>query len=190
MTNSRIIEQIKDDNHHDALATLYKTAYPTIRNYILKNNGNLETVKDVFHEAIIVLIETIRNNSFDESREVNAFLFSVARNKWISTLRKDQSSSKYIAYKMKEETYNEETSHDILLQKEMRSEMKSVLDKLQDHCQKILELFIYQNKSMDEIAEKMGYSSRNAVKTAHYKCKKKLKEFILQSEKFKELLLQ
>ena len=43
---------------------------------------------------------------------------------------------------------------------------------------------------MDEIADKLGYSSRNAVKTAHYKCKKKLREFILQSETFKELLLQ
>ena len=189
MISSRIIQQIKDNNNDEALATLYKTAYPTIRNYILKNNGNIESVKDVFQEAIIVLIETIRKNAFDESKDINGFLFAVARNKWITSIRKEQSSSKYVEYKLSEKDSFSESSHDILLKKELRTEMRLVLDKLKDNCQQIMEMYIYQNKSMDEIAEKLGYSSRDVVKTAHYKCKKKLREYILQSSTLKELML-
>lgn len=189
MIDNRIIQQIKDNNNDDALATLYKTAYPTIRNYILKNNGNIESVKDVFHEAIIVLIESIKKKTFDESKDINGFLFAIARNKWISSIRKDHSSSKYIDHMLQDTSFNTETSHDILLKKELRTEMRLVLDKLKDNCQQIMEMYIYQNKSMDEIAEKMGYSSRNVVKTAHYKCKKKLREYILQSSTLKELIV-
>ena len=192
MINQRIIQQIKDKNNDDALATLYKTAYPSIRNYILKNNGNIETVKDVFHDAIIVLIECVRKETFDESKDVNGFLFTVARNRWISGLRKDQNSTKYVDYVMKDDSASKstETSHDILLKKELRVEMRNVLSKLKGNCQKLLELYVFQNKSMDEIAQEMNYSSRETVKSAHYKCKKKLREFILESSTLKEIMLK
>lgn len=190
MITNRIIQQIKDNNNDGALATLYKTAYPLIRNYILRNNGNIDHVKDVFHDAIIVLIESIKKNTFDESKDINGFLFAVARNKWISSIRKNQSSTKYIDHVLTDTSPMYETSHDILLKKEMRTEMGLVLSKLKENCQKIMELYVFQNKSMDEIAKELGYNSKDVVKSAHYKCKKKLREFILQSSTLKELMLK
>jgi RNA polymerase sigma factor (sigma-70 family) len=189
LVNQRILQQIKDHDYNEAIASLYKTAYPNIRNYIMKNSGNIDCVKDIFHEAVIVLLETIRTNKFDESKEINGFLYTVARNKWINTVRKTQHATKYMDAQVHQNKDDFETSHEILLQKEMRLEMKSVIEKLSESCQKIIELVFYKNRSMDEIAEELGYNSRDTAKTAHYKCKQKLKDFIINSPTLKELYL-
>lgn len=152
----------------------------------MKNNGNIETVKDVFHEAVIVLLENIKNKTLDESKDINGFVYTIAKNKWINSLRKDQSSSKYVEHQLINKNIFSETAHEILSQKEIRVEMKSVIERLSEHCQNIIEFVLYQNKSMDEIAIELGYSSRDVAKTAHYKCKQKLKELILKSDTLKE----
>jgi len=189
LINQRIIEQIKKNNYDKALDTLYKTAYPNIRNYIIRNNGDIEYVKDIFQESIIVLIETIRNNKYEEDKDVNGFLYTVAKNKWVNFIRKQNSHSKYLDYSKTNVYKNDETVHEILLDKEIRHAMRDVLQKLSEQCQKILELHIFQGISMDEIAIELGYNSRDVVKTTHYKCKQKLKEFIIESKTLKELFL-
>lgn len=189
MINQRIIEQIQKNNYDKALDTLYKTAYPSIRNYILRNSGDIEQVKDIFQESIIVLIESVRNNKYDAERDINAFLYAIAKNKWINTIRKNRSHAKYVDYSKFSHSPSEDSAHEILMNKEIRFAMNQVLLKLNEQCQKILEMHIYKGISMDEIALELGYNNRDVVKTMHYKCKKKLKEFIIESKTLKELFL-
>ena len=170
-----------------ALKILNKSAYPGIRNYILKNSGDLESVKEIYQEAIIILFEKVRKKEFDESKEVEGFLYTVARNKWISIVRKNKIHERFTNSTKQIATHDFETGHEILLKKEVRKEMKIIFNQLSESCQKIIEMATFQNETMDKIAKILGYSSRDVAKTSHYKCKKKLKELILQSATLKEI---
>ena len=55
-TDQEIIQGIKSGESY-AVKYLAKDYLPVIRYYISKNNGNEEDAKDVFHDALFIIIE-------------------------------------------------------------------------------------------------------------------------------------
>ena len=48
--------------------------------------------------------------------------------------------------------------------------LEQVISKVSEKCQKIFNLFYFQKKSMQEIADLLGFSNLNSAKTQKYKC--------------------
>ena len=65
-----------------------------------------------------------------------------------------------------------------MIGKEKAEAMKTVFDKLDEKCRKILHYYIYEKRSMKEISVLMGYSSEDVVKTNHYRCKQYLTKLV------------
>jgi RNA polymerase sigma factor (sigma-70 family) len=58
------------------------------------------------------------------------------------------------------------------------SQMEEALKKLGEPCRTILEDYYIQKLSMNQIAEKMGYTNADNAKTQKYKCLNRLKKII------------
>ena len=52
------------------------------------------------------------------------------------------------------------------------------LNKLGDQCKKVLELFYYEEKKLDEIQSILGYTNKDVLKSQKSRCLKQLKELI------------
>src|SRR6478609_5128149 len=86
--DQEIIDAIRTGNNSFVLNHLYKIALPKIIRLVVQNNGDEEEAKDVFQDAVIALFNTVKLNKYDERKEIDGFLYFVARNLWINRIKK------------------------------------------------------------------------------------------------------
>ncbi len=51
-------------NDTEAVETIYKNNFALIQSFVLNNNGSYDEAKDIFQEAMIVLYENAKSDSF------------------------------------------------------------------------------------------------------------------------------
>jgi len=169
-------------NEKDAIETIYRDNYTMIQSFIVKNNGYPEDARDIFQEAMIVLFEKAKLNSFVLSCQIKTYLYSVCRRLWLKKLQ--QKSKYYPAFEYLKETVPVE---DELEEHEKQnadfSLMEKALAKIGEPCKSILEAYYIQKKSMPDIAETFGYTNADNAKTQKYKCLVRLKKIFFAQYK-------
>lgn len=173
--SNEIVDAIRNGNNNKALNHLYKTSLPQIIKYICANNGDEDEAKDVFQDAVISLFTTIKLNRYDESKDVNGFLFFVARNLWINRVKKRNRQMNISMIPM---PLDDKDPLAIVIGDEKREVIDQFLGKLGDRCQQILKYVIFDGMSMKEIAKLMNFAGETVAKSTHYRCKKKLMELV------------
>ena len=56
---------------------------------MLKNSGDKQQAEDLFHDVVIKLILKIRKDELDANTDVNAYLFTMAKNTWITKAKRE-----------------------------------------------------------------------------------------------------
>ena len=184
-SDSKIIDAIQSGNDDDALQLLYKTALPNITRFILRNNGDREEAKDIFQDSVIALYNTIKLGKYDASKQIDAFLFHVAKNLWINRIKK---KNRQFNIEDAEEQITHETPYAIITTSEKQLAIEGLMEKIGGPCREIMRLVMYEKKTMKEIAAKMGLAGENVAKTTHYKCKQKLAAMIYANKNLVYLL--
>jgi RNA polymerase sigma factor (sigma-70 family) len=169
----KIITAIISGKGNEVLSVLYKETLPKVRNMILKNNGNHEEANDIFQDAVIIFFKQVRNGSFNDSYDIDGYIYTISKN-----LSLDHVENTF--------PYSEGILEEVI-SKEKANALEDVMNKIGEECKKLLKLVAYEKLSMKEICVQMGYSSDNVAKTYHYRCKKKLTEFIKGSPQLMEL---
>ena len=169
-------------NEKDAIETIYRDNYTMIQSFIVKNNGYPEDARDIFQEAMIVLFEKAKLNSFVLSCQIKTYLYSVCRRLWLKKLQKQNRYNPSI------ETIQETVAvEDEIETHEKRNEdftlMENALSKIGEPCKSLLEAFYIQKKSMPEIAASFGYTNADNAKTQKYKCLVRLKKIFFAQYK-------
>jgi len=183
-----ILNSIISGNNQKVLSYLYETTLRKIRSYILKNNGSKEEADDIFQDAAIVFFQTVRENKFDRGHEIDAFIYTVARNLWINKAKRGRFQENFDFPDKYENATDYVDQLGELIEKEKSSAMKKVFDLLDEKCKNILRYYLYDKLSMKEIAAKMGYSSEDVVKTNHYRCKQYLTKLVTNNPEIESLL--
>ncbi len=175
LTDKDFLEGIKT-NDDRILNVLYKTHFSMVLNFVVNNSGTEEEAKDVYQEAIIVLIRQVQSEKgFDLSCQLKTYIYSICRRMWLKELSKkqrfsDTSVEDYEGFLIVEESRMQEIEH-----KEHQFEVMSQgLETLGEPCKTILLDFYTKKLSMEEIAQKMGYTNADNAKNQKYKCLKRL----------------
>ncbi len=173
-----LINRLKDGDDSEILEYLYKQTLRKVRNYIIKNNGNTEEANDIFQDAIIILLNHIRGGKWDFKHDLDAFMFSISKNLWINKVRKDK---RLVNYEHLGQFENESDFKDQLtelIDKEKAKAYRTVFEKLDEKCRRLLNMVMVERLSMKVISIELGYSSEDVAKARHYKCKQTLTQFI------------
>jgi DNA-directed RNA polymerase specialized sigma24 family protein len=93
-TDQEIIQGIKSGESY-AVKYLAKDYLPVIRYYISKNNGNEEDAKDIFQDALFIIIEKIHNDDFALQGPLSTYLFAICKNLWLMVLDKQKAAKNY-----------------------------------------------------------------------------------------------
>ena len=66
--------------------------------------------------------------------------------------------------------------------------LKAITGKLGEKCYELLKYSVFYKASSEEIIEKMGFATANAVKTQKYKCKQKLFKILEENPELNEVI--
>ncbi|HTF82814.1 MAG TPA: sigma-70 family RNA polymerase sigma factor [Cytophagales bacterium] len=173
--DKEIINAIRTGNNSFVLNHLYKVALPKIIRLVIQNNGDEEEAKDVFQDAVVALFNTVKLNKYDENREIDGFLYFVARNLWINRIKKRNRQQDIMDTKLDEYTDSPLVS---MISEEKQTAINELMEQIGTQCKELLKYAMYDGLSMKEIAQKMGLSGETVAKTTHYRCKQKLAKLI------------
>jgi RNA polymerase sigma factor (sigma-70 family) len=181
----RIVEAIVSGKGNEVLSVLYKETLSKVRQMVLKNNGNLEEANDIFQDAVLVFFKQVRNGSFKAEYDIDAYIYTIAKNLWIKRAMK---ITKNVPLEYLNETQTiAENALETVITEEKAEALEALMNKVGEECKKLLKLVAYEKRSMKEICVEMNYSSENVAKTYHYRCKKKFTEFIKTNSRLMEL---
>lgn len=179
ISDTKIIEGIRlqDDV---ILNWLYDNYFPAVKNHVLRNNGSVEDVSDVFQDSIIVLYKQITEENLQLTTDLKGYFFGVARNIWSAHLRKKQKSTE-LDIDIPDE--DNEESGDPLLERVV----SRAFSKLKPDQQLILSLFS-DGHSYEEIAVKMNLKNELYARRKKYLCKEALLDLVKEDPEYQEYL--
>ncbi|MEI6946570.1 sigma-70 family RNA polymerase sigma factor [Paraflavisolibacter sp. H34] len=168
-------------NDRKAIETIYKENYKMVQAFILKNNGTADDAKDIFQEAMIVLYEKARSESFELNCQIATFLYSVCRRLWLKRLMHQQ---RFVVY---DDPEQELVSTGVDMEEHERqnaefTQMEKAMNSMGEPCKSLLEAFYLQKKSMQEIASLFGYTNSENAKSQKYKCLMRLKKLFFSQK--------
>lgn len=170
---------------NDLIDLLKKDDEKTIRNFYNENkNGFILFVKrynldqddviDVYQDAIIALIENAKKGKIDNLQSsITTYFFSIGKFMIFQKLKRDKktfATDDFSNLEFSDEDYNEDENN---LQVAL---LQKGLDKLGEQCKKVLQLFYYEEKKLDEIQVELGYSNKDVLKSQKSRCLKQLKD--------------
>lgn len=168
-----IDDLLKDrDNAFEFLYETYKQDFIAFaRKFSLKD----DTIIDIYQETFLSFYENLLNGKLTEfTSSIKTYLFSIGKFKIYEYLRA------HAKLKIIDEPVNPEITLDNLnLETEVLSEREALVKlnfkKLGGKCQRILELFYLQSKTLSDIKGEENYENTDVVKSLKSRCLKKLK---------------
>jgi RNA polymerase sigma factor (sigma-70 family) len=166
-------------NNRKAIETIYKQHYNMVQALILNNSGYPDDARDIFQEAMIVLYEKVKSDSFELNCQLKTYLYSVCRRLWLKRLGQMQRSFSEV-----ENLRDTVPVEDELERHERRNRdfqvMEQSLNSLGEPCRSLLKAYYLEMKSMVEIACDFGYTNADNAKNQKYKCLMRLRKIFSQ----------
>lgn len=153
---------------------VYRFYYPRLsyfaRQYLLDSEASKNIVQDVFAEL------WDKRNTLRNDTNLNAWLFTVTKNKSlkiISHLRSQQNYNNYIKSRQLEVNYKSLSDFDTsnFVFEELQTQIQAALEKLSPACRKVFEMSRFGDKKNREIAEELNLS----IKTVEAQISKALR---------------
>ncbi|MGV3637667.1 MAG: RNA polymerase sigma factor [Flavobacteriales bacterium] len=151
--------------------TLYRDHFDTVKRYILKNSGTTDDAEDVFQEALTVLWLKVKEESLSDTSEPGAFLFRVAKNKWLDVLRSAAHKHMRVLHDDRQVDARPEAMDEI---EEKLARLRDVYARLDDKCRQVLDRFYFERQDLATIARAMDVEEES-IRTIKYRCMMKLR---------------
>jgi len=180
---SEIVQKIKSGDRF-AFEKLYGFFYPKLsyfaNQYLIDSNAASNIVQDVFTE----LWE--RRLSFQENTNIQAWLFTVTKNKSLKLISKERSKQRHDDYLMARElniNYKSLSDFDTsnFIFEELQQKVDQSLAKLSLPVRTVFEKSRYEDKKNKEIAEELGISIKTVeahISKALKHLRKELKDYL------------
>lgn len=188
-SDEAFLEALRNGNN-EVLKVLYKKYFQLVLKFVVNNNGTQEAAQDIYQECIIVLYENARDPAFELHCQLQTYIYSVARRLWLKQLKKAGK-----VYLMKEEEEMDladvaEDLHKHLQREEELHKLNSSLTQLGEPCRSLIREYYVGKQSMEELAEKFGYTNADTAKNQKYKCLQRLKRIYFNAGSVEEKIEQ
>jgi RNA polymerase sigma factor (sigma-70 family) len=168
MNEKDLFERIQKGDEK-ALEFIYKKYYRMMTKLVITNSGTEDEARDVYQDALVVFWQKARSGNLVLTSKMSTYIYSICQNLW----RKELDRKKRLS--------NEEKDASETLDMDGPEREKIIaqcLDQLGETCRKVLMYYYFDELSMQEIADKLGFANTDTAKTKKYKCKQKLDELV------------
>lgn len=175
-SDEEIIQRIRAGDE-SVLAYLYRENRKSIEHHVVSNNGTTDDAADILQDAVIVFWQKVTSGEFTLEAKINTFIYSICKNLWLKALRKNRRMMNTDFQNDGQNVQAEETGEEIISSMDYKK-IEECLDKIGKTCKKILMLYYYDKRPMEEIAKIMGLANDKVAKAKKYQCKKALEEIV------------
>ncbi len=168
MDEKEIFERIRKGDEK-ALEFIYKKYFRMMTKLVITNSGTEAEARDVYQDALVVFWQKARSGNLVMTSKISTYIYSICQNLW----RKELDRKKRLS---NEEKDSAETPDMDATEREKI--IGKCLEQLGDTCRKVLMYYYFDEMSMQEIADKLGFANTDTAKTKKYKCKQKLDELV------------
>lgn len=171
------VSALKNDDA-DALKKIYLEHKTTFMRYAQRFDIQYDVVLDIYQDSIIALVENAKKGNIDQLQSsIGTYLIGIGKYMVYEHFRrikkhKDLGFDKAIAEQLQDFEINEDT----LSNKEKA--LKKAFENLGSQCKKILTLFYYEEKKLDEIQVILNYESKDVLKSQKHRCLSHLKKML------------
>lgn len=175
--------------HSDTRAVDYMVRYmlPLVIRKLSQYSAGKAEAEDVFMDVFEAIFRKLRKTEqpFFEEEKFQAYFLQACIWHWFKISGK-KSVWLEVTNDLSDVLYSEQDIEQELFESEQAKLFWDTFDKLGADCQKVLRLFILEEKSHQEIVDEMGYQYQYAKKKK-YKCYQKLVELIKRNRLYREL---
>ncbi len=165
-----------------SIEKIYRENYSAIQSFVLNNNGSVDDARDIFQEAMVVLFEKSKLDTFSLNCQLKTFIYSICRRLWLKRLQQMGKFSSLIE-NLEDTVAVEEDIEDHEKKNEDFNMMEHAMAKIGEPCKSLLDAYYLQKKNMQEIAGEFGYTNADNAKTQKYKCLVRLKKLFFAQYK-------
>jgi RNA polymerase sigma factor (sigma-70 family) len=174
--DARILARIRSGDE-GALVELYRTNRRPIMALVTRNSGTVDDAEDVLQDAVVTLWERVHRGTFEYRARLSTFIYATAKNVWLRRLSRLRKSAS-LDDAGDAAAVGDPDPLEQLTQGEEASIVRHALERLGDPCRKLLLMFYWEEKSMEEIAGALGFVNAETAKSKKYQCKKALEKLL------------
>jgi RNA polymerase sigma factor (sigma-70 family) len=163
LENKKVLEQVYRENKGIFMSFAKRYDLPE------------EDIIDIYQDAIVALVEHAKKGKLSQLNcAVSTYLISIGKFMLLRYLKKKRIM--FVPFEVEISIEWDDMEH---IQKEEQVQLlQTYFLKLGSHCQKILELFYYQEKKLEDIVLALGYDNKDVVKSQKSRCIKQLRALI------------
>lgn len=133
-----------------------------------------EDIIDIYQDAFVALYENAKKGLLDNLQSsINTYLLGIGKYMIYRKLKNDKKMG------FDEAQLPDDLNWDFFEEEQGSAEiqlLQKAWGRLGEKCKKILTLFYYEEKKMDEIMEMLKYANKDVLKSQKSRCLKQLKE--------------
>lgn len=180
------------DQYNNVIVYVYEQNFDRVMAMIMNKGGNDFDAEDVFQEALVLFIHSVRKGSFKGTAKVSTYIYSICHNLWINSLNKRKK------YQLDDNPYEfasadvdlvevQEIPHDALY---ISQKFQVAFKSLQTICQDILKKFYHQEESLNFIFNQHRdiFSSEQALRNRKSKCLQALRDAVAEHNISREMM--
>jgi RNA polymerase sigma factor (sigma-70 family) len=171
ISDSTLLDKLKTEDS-STFELLYKFYFPSVASYIKQNLGNNEDAEDIFQEAIIVLLQKVRQPEFVLTSSLKTYLYAVAKNLWLKRLRDNKIKIKDT--ELTPANYATE-AFELEPEKSREEKVENWMLKITRNCQNILKALFFYEVPMNNLMVKMGWKNKHTASNQKHKCIQQIK---------------
>ncbi len=176
-TDQQILNSLKHRENH-VVAYIAKKYLPMIEHMLRELDWDDDEAKDLFQEALIIIIKKIDADEFKLTAKFSTYLYAVCKNLFELRKRRKAIEEKHLIKKA-DTVYDENFSEDYDRKYQYKI-YKHYFSKLGESCQKILNMY-WLDMPIKEIAKTIG-STEGYVRKKKHECKKRLIDLISKNQ--------
>ncbi|MBX9784231.1 MAG: sigma-70 family RNA polymerase sigma factor [Chitinophagaceae bacterium] len=172
-TDTALLLQLKNEDNA-SFGVLYASSFPAVLAYVTNHLGNNADAEDVFQEAMMVLLQKIRQPEFVLTSSLKTYLFAIAKNLWLKKLRDNKLITVESFEKFQQQT--EPLSFELKTEPTKEEKVNSWFTKITENCQRISKAIFFYKEPMTSLMQKMGWKNKHTAANQQYKCIQQIKK--------------
>lgn len=174
MTDDQIIAKIKSGGQAE-LGRIYAEYRAEFLHWISREfNCSTDDSKDIYQLTILIFYDNVRSGKLEHLvSSIKTYLFGIGKNVARDNLRKVKRNAPIDQHAWLTEYLADEP--DEKPDENLFAVARKVLTDLGQPCQRLVELFYYERKSMEEIRIELNYKNADTAKNQKCKCMARLR---------------
>ena len=154
------------------ISELYEEVFPAVAKFIKLSGGSLDDAKDVFHDALVIFLEKNNKENTAIITSEKAYILGISKHVWY---RKHKNENLRMPLSEMENQISIPDDYFLIInQKRLLRFLKLAGKK----CMDLLRAFYFQNESIKEIVNDLGYANEHSASVQKYKCLEKIRNTV------------